>query len=273
MEGYEDKEVVEWLKYGWPTGRLPTLPAPSTSNKNHKGAVEFPEHLIKYINKEREHGAIMGPYQKIPFPGQVGISPLSTRAKKDSNDRRVILDLSFPIGSSVNDGIPKDLYLGFKAQLTFPKTDDFAFRIFQLGRGCCMFKIDLSRYFRQIPLDPGDYSLIGYIIEGQIYFDKVLPMGMRSAPYIAQRLTNAIAYIHKQLGFFLLNYVDDFVGAEEKQIIWAAYNALSNILKKLRVDTSDNKIVPSTHKIGIFGNHFRFRNHDHRNITGENSGT
>ena len=40
-----------------------------------------------------------------------------------------------------------------------------------------MFKIDLSRYFRQIPLDPGHYSLIGYIIDGKVYFDKVLPMG------------------------------------------------------------------------------------------------
>ena len=46
-----------------------------------------------------------------------------------------------------------------------------------------IFKIDLSRYFRQLPLDLGDYSLIGYIVNGKIYFDKVLPMGMRSAPY------------------------------------------------------------------------------------------
>ena len=41
-----------------------------------------------------------------------------------------------------------------------------------------MFKIDLSRYFRQLPLDPGDYSLIGYIIGGRLYFNKVLLMGM-----------------------------------------------------------------------------------------------
>ena len=73
----------------------------------------------------------------------------------------------------------KDTYLGFTAKLTFPKTDEFAFRIYQLGARCCVFKIDLSRYFRQLPLDPGDYSLIGYVINGEIYFDKVLPKGMR----------------------------------------------------------------------------------------------
>ena len=49
-----------------------------------------------------------------------------------------------------------DTYLGFNVKLTFPKTDELALRIFELGLGCQMFKIDLSRYFRQIPLDPGD---------------------------------------------------------------------------------------------------------------------
>ena len=219
LQGYEDGEVMEWLRYGWPTGRLPTLPPPKWSGKNHKGATEFPEQLHRYVTKELGYRAVMGPYSKIPFSNNIGISPLSTRPKKDTDDRRVILHLSFPIGEAVNDRIPKDSYLGFMAQLTFPKTDDFAVRIFQLGKGCYMFKIDLSRYFRQIPLDPGDYSLIGYVINGQLYFDKVLPMGMRSAPYIAQRITNAIAYFHTQLQFFLLNYVDDFVGTEIKDKI------------------------------------------------------
>ena len=195
----------------------------------------------------------MGPYRNIPFSGPVGISPLSTRPKKGSTERRVILDLSFPIGGSVNDGIGKDNYLGMEAKLIFPKTDDFARRIFTLGKGCCMFKIDLSRYFRQIPMDPGDYALIGYVIDGEIYFDKVLPMGMRSAPYIAQRITNAIAFIHRQMGMFLLNYVDDFVGAEIKKQIWEAYNALTRLLDTLNVETSKDKIVPPTTRLEFLG--------------------
>ena len=185
LTGYKDQEIVEWLKYGWPTGRIPTLPSPGTTAKNHKGATDYPEQLDKYIKKEAQYGAVMGPYHKIPFQDNIGISPLSTRPKKQSEERRVILDLSFPIGEAVNDGIPKDTYMGFKAELAFPKTDEFALPIFDLGPGCLLFKIDLSKYFRQIPLDPGDYSLIGYIINGEIYFDKVLPMSMRSAPYIA----------------------------------------------------------------------------------------
>ena len=244
---------MEWIRFGWPAGRLPTLPDPHISNINHKGATDHPLALKQYITKEQGYNAVMGPYTKIPFTHKVGISPLSTRPKKDSGDRCIILDLSFPIGKSINDGILKDNYLGFMAKLSFPKVDDFAFRIYKLGKGCMMFKIDLSRYFRQLPLDPADYSLIGYIIDGQIYFDKVLPMGMRSAPYIAQRVTNAIAYIHRQLEYFLLNYVDDFVGAEIKERIWDAYNALVKLLQDLRVETSKDKIVPPTTRLEFLG--------------------
>ena len=250
---YEDKEVVEWIRYGWPTGRLPTLPDPAISNTNHKGATDYPEALSTYIQKEQSHGAVMDPFQKIPFPEKVGIAPLSTRPKKGSEDRRIILDLSFPPGQAVNDGISKDQYLGLPAKLTFPKVDDFALCIYTLGRGCMMFKIDLSRYFRQLPLDPGDYSMIGYIINGELYFDKVLPMGMRSAPYIAQRVTNAIAHIHRWMKFFLLNYVDDFVGAEHKENIWKAYQALATLLEQLRVDTSKDKLVPPTTELEFLG--------------------
>ena len=253
LHNYEDKEVVEWLKYGWPTGRLPTLPDPDTTFSNHKGGTDHLEHLTKYAQKELGKQAIMGPYNKIPFTAKVGISPLSTRPKKNSTERRVILDLSFPEGASINDGIQKDYYMGMAAKLTFPKVDDLACRIFQLRGNCCLFKIDLSRYFRQVPLDPGDYSLIGYMIDGKIYFDKVLPMGMRSAPYIAQRITNAIAHIHKEMEFFILNYVDDFVGAETRERIWQAFQFLTKLLRELRVDTSPEKIVEPTTKLEFLG--------------------
>ena len=102
-------------------------------------------------------------------------------------------------------------------------------------------------------MNPGDYSTIGYIIDGKIYFDKVLPMGMRSAPYIAQRITNAIAFIHRQLSYFLLNYVDDFVVAEYMDRAWAAYNALTQLLRDLRVETSKEKLVPPTMRLQFLG--------------------
>ena len=253
LQDYEDKEILEWLKYGWPSGRLPTLPEPEKTFKNHKGATDHPLALRKYIKKELLSGAVIGPFQQISFQHRVGISPISTRPKKDTMERRVIIDLSFPIGSAINDGMIKDNYLGIHTKLTFPRTDDLAIRIFQLGRGAVMFKIDLRRYFCQLPLDPGDYSLIGYIIDGEVYFDKVLPMGLRSAPYVAQRVTNAIRYIHEQMGYFLLNYVDDFLGAEFREVAEAAFQFLQELLQRLQVEVSPEKVVPPTTRIEFLG--------------------
>ena len=95
--------------------------------------------------------------------------------------------------------------------------------------------------------------MIGYIINGEIYFDKVLPMGLRSAPYIAQRITNAIAHIHRQLRYFLLNYVDDFIGTETKEKIQAAYDTLTQLLEDLGVETAKDKIVPPTTRLEFLG--------------------
>ena len=33
LRDYEDNEVVEWMRYGWPSGRLPTLGEPEHSTK------------------------------------------------------------------------------------------------------------------------------------------------------------------------------------------------------------------------------------------------
>ena len=71
LQDYDDKEVVEWLRYGWPTGRLPTLPPPSISTINHKGATDYPEQLERCIKKEKSYGAVLGPFGKIPFSGKV----------------------------------------------------------------------------------------------------------------------------------------------------------------------------------------------------------
>ena len=256
LQGYPDIEITEWMRYGWPIGRLPTMPDPHITFKNHKGATDFPEALKKYINKEASHQAIIGPFSSIPFTNKVGISPLSTRPKKDSDDRRIILDLSFPPGHSVNDGILKDNYLGFTAKLTFPKTDQFAERIFLLGQGALMYKVDLHRYFRQLNLDPGDYSLVGYMVNGELYFDTTVPMGVRSGPYIAQRVSTAIAWIVQQLEYFLLNYVDDFVGAALAQRAREAFQFFTKLLRDLKIQTSPEKVMPPTTRLEFLGTTF-----------------
>ena len=82
--------------------------------------------------------------------------------------------------------------------------------------------------------------------QNMYYFDKMSPMGLRSAALFCQRTTNASTFIINNLGFFVMNYLDDFIGAEHRNRIWAAFNALMDTLKKLKVQISENKTVEPT---------------------------
>ena len=154
----------------------------------------------------------MGPYPENPFLCNIILSPLKTVPKKDSNERRIILDLSFPKGTAIKDSISKDFYFGEKVSLSYPGVDDLVNLIKFKGRGCLLFKKDLKRYYTQIGIDMGDASLVGYCFNGKMYFDKVLSMGLKSAAFIAQRVTNAVKYFCKVSDVSIENYLDDWQG-------------------------------------------------------------
>ena len=251
LEGYHDMEVIQFLKYGWPANGMPGAPPPTVNSCNHLSALRHPDFVDTYISNEIEHGATMGPFTSIPFQAGATVSPLSTRPKCDVNSRCAILDLSFPQGGSVNDYTPKDTYLGINVELKFPGVDALAEHMKQLGCSCRMWKHDVSRCFHQFGLDPADYRLFGYLWRGLYYF--VLAVGYRIAPYICQRVTDAVSFVHCRVGMFLLNYVDDFLGAEHYAQAQAAYDRLGKILEEINLTENQNKAVLPTDVIEFLG--------------------
>ena len=123
--------------------------------------------------------------------------PLNTVGKRDSEERRVIVDLSWPCGHSVNDGIPSDSYLGEPLVLRYPTIDDIVDAVVALGHGCHLYKCDLQKVYHQFPVDSKD--TLGTNI---FYFDTILTMGLRSAAMACQRSTSAVAWIPSQQGLF-----------------------------------------------------------------------
>ena len=254
LENYEDREMIQFMRYGWPANRIPNMPAPTINRVNHSSTVNNPEFVHRYLVSELLVGASIGPFGSIPFKtGNVGVSPLSTRPKRNSTDRRIILDLSFPPGASVNDWTSKDNYMGLDIKLRFPGVDDLACRIVQLGVDCRCWKHDLKRCFRQMPLCPGSYPLFGFIWEGLLYWDTVLVMGHRISPYICQRITDALRYVHTCIGYFLLNYVDDFIGADLEVVAQKSYDTFGRLLSALGVQEATTKAVPPSTIIEFLG--------------------
>lgn len=182
---YKDKKLCEFLEYGFPLGYqgndelLNDVDAKSLwKYRNHKGAEDYPEDMKNYLMKEISNNAIIGPFKKSPFKSGIKISPLNTVPKKDSSERRVILDLSYPRGLAINDFLDKKVYLGEKIDLVYPKVDDFIQIIKQKGPGCLLFKKDLRRAFRQIPLCPSSYNLVAFAWKKHIFCDTVIPMAL-----------------------------------------------------------------------------------------------
>jgi len=105
--------------------------------------MDFPSAVDSYRSSELALDSVCGPFARNSFVAPIALSPLNSVPTLDSYEHRFILDLSWPAGSSVNDGISKDFFLGEPVSLTYPTVDDIADRIVQLGLGCLSFKRDL----------------------------------------------------------------------------------------------------------------------------------
>ena len=128
-----------------------------------------------YLDTKLSYNAIAGRFHHPPFADDFVCSPLQIVPKRGSLTRRVVMDLSFPQGSSVNDGIPPDSYLGDQFKLRLPGIDRLVEFILAKGRNCLVFKKDFRLAYRQFPVDPRDYSLLGFCFQGQFYFDTCCP--------------------------------------------------------------------------------------------------
>ena len=95
LEGYEDQRVIDYLRYGWPLNASDTH-QDATIPRNQAGARQHPDKIRAYLQKELDEGSIIGPFKKNPFGKFARFSPLDTRPKRDSDDLRVILNLSHP---------------------------------------------------------------------------------------------------------------------------------------------------------------------------------
>ena len=151
---YWDQQLLQLLEFGFPLDFNRNCPLRHEQG-NHKSATEFPTDIDAYPEEELQYDAIIGPFQSHPIA--LGhCSPFMSRKKPNFDRRRVIVDLSWPLDTSVNAGIDKTSYLNSAFSLTFPTVDDITTELTRLGCGALLYKVDVSRAFRHVKVDPGD---------------------------------------------------------------------------------------------------------------------
>ena len=240
---YENKQIIDLLRYGFLTEckqQQGTAQIPA----NHAGALGSEQDVDQYINRELLKGTLIGPFTHNPFGADARFSPMNTRPKKDSAEHRIILDLSFPEGGSINDGINKDRYRGKEVNLKLPGVDVLLQIIFKKGKACLLFRRDLKSAYKQVPVCIGEIHLLGYTHKGLLYFDLTLPMGLSNSAFICQQVTDMIMYIFKQEGYDGTNYLDDLAAAELLELAQQAYQILADILVACGAQETEVKAIP-----------------------------
>ena len=163
LKSYEDKMICEFLEFGFPLDFNKKKSLCFNVRKNHKGARDYEEFIEKYFQKECKELRVAGPFRQNPLSVPLVVSPMNTVPKKNSVDeRRVIVDLSWPKGAAINEGISKDMYLGDIIDLHYTSVEQVCEMVLQKGVGSVIYKRDLRHAYRQIPIDQGDYRYLGY---------------------------------------------------------------------------------------------------------------
>ena len=174
---------------------------------NHRSLNQNPEIVQKKLDAELQKGRISGPYDQPPLENMI-FSPLGLVPKKKPGEFRIIHDLSFPKGDSVNSHIQhQDSAVQYE-------TLDVCLEIIQsIGKGCLVSKADLENAFRIIPIHPKDVRLFGFHWNGKYYFDKCLPMGCSTSCQVFESLSESIQWIlvNKLDVRFTSHILDDFI--------------------------------------------------------------
>lgn len=96
--------------------------------------------IDEYLQKEVQEARVIGPFPPSMIPdayiSRFGVIPKSHQPNK----WRLIVDLSYPQGRSVNSSIPKEL-----CSISYITIDDAISKILALGPGTLLAKIDIKK--------------------------------------------------------------------------------------------------------------------------------
>lgn len=94
---------------------------------------------------------------------------------------RLIVELSHPVGKSVNDGNSTEL-----CSLKYASRDDTASTLLGLGKDAELAKLEIASEYQIVPAHAEDHLLLGMKWNGEMFVDSTLPFGLLSTPTFSQ---------------------------------------------------------------------------------------
>lgn len=203
---FRDK-LLSYARHGVPLGY--DGPRATRVSHNWPSAYEYAQAVQNIIDKDVSKGRLLGPFTEPPFINFTS-SPVGAFEKRSSGKIRVIHDLSWPPGASVNDGITCD------CSVQYITIDQIVEAVRVNGQGTEMAKIDLEDAFKHVLVRPQDWELLGITWpdrngKNQFYVQTVLPFGCRSSPMLFTLFAQGLKYAMQKEGATLIeHYLDDY---------------------------------------------------------------
>jgi hypothetical protein len=222
LSPYIANQLRQGVHLEWETisPRPTTLYQPKLSKEEHQAVDKAVEELIAKAAVE-----------KAPNPRQCVVSPMFTTSKRDSDDRRPILNLKY-----------LNRFIKFKKF----KTTTLRHAKEAIQEGDWMTKIDLSDAFFQVSVHKDHRRFLAFRWHGETYQYTCLPFGLTSSPRtLAETLRPIISQMTK-LGHRVVKYVDDWlIMAPTKEAASKATADLINLFETLGVTWNRKKSVTS----------------------------
>ena len=253
LQNYPDQLLLQYLKFGFPLSIHQDNKLNNDHVNNHFSARQFPQAVDEYLAKEIKMGAILGPVDNIQCP-EYHCSPLLTRPK-DGDKRRIILDLSYPQGASVNDQVDKTLFDKQPFLLKFPTIDDIVQEIVKDSVDKSIFEIDIGRAFRNLRVDPADALKFGIQWRQKYYIDGAAAFGWAHGSAAFQMVSDAVVHIMSTRGYKIFAYIDDFVAVLPSDVATEAFQALYGLICELGLPINLDKVIPPCKALTCLGIH------------------
>jgi len=256
LDQYPDKRKANILREGFSFGfKLGYLGERKQRDApNLKSVLEEPQRALEKLGKEIKCKRLAGPFSSRPISDLI-ISPIGLVPKSEPGKWRLIHHLSYPEGSSVNDGIDR----GF-CVVKYESFDTAVRLVVPVGRGALMAKADIESAFRLLPVHPDDFQLLGMQVLDQYFVDKALPMGASCSPALFETFSTFLEWAAKKKAGsdMITHYADDFffagVSDEQSNLSCAKLVArFEQLCQELGVPLAKEKSVGPSTKIVYLG--------------------
>ena len=241
-------DLVEGFTYGFRLGFAGKHQ--NIISDNLKSTHDSPDLVSQKIIAELAAGRIEGPFHEPPFP-HFRSNPIGLVEKKGGSGYRLIHHLSFPEGSSVNDFIPKEF-----SSVHYASIQDAIKSIMSFKGEVFLAKSDIAQAFRNVPVHPCEYPLLGMHWDGMFYYDKCLPMGAASSCSIFEKVSTALEWILRtQCPDVRIHHVlDDFIFISSSELVCQeALLTFRRICNRIGLPVAENKTMGPTQVLPFLG--------------------